>query len=56
MTITNGKIVAYQCIVPTTWNGSPKDAAGNNGAIEAAVIGAMFNTDPGELSPDRWRR
>lgn len=41
-TITNGKIVAYQCIVPTTWNGSPKDSGGNNGAIEAAVIGAPF--------------
>jgi len=41
--ITNGKIVAYQCIVPTTWNGSPKDAAGQNGAIEAAMIGSVFN-------------
>ncbi len=45
-TITNGKIVAYQCIVPTTWNGSPKDAAGNNGAIEEAMIGAAFNQTP----------
>ena len=26
-TITNGKIQKYQCIVPTTWNGSPKDGA-----------------------------
>jgi len=44
--ITNGKIVAYQCIVPTTWNGSPKDAAGQNGAIEAAVIGSTFDATP----------
>jgi len=43
--ITNGKIVAYQCIVPTTWNGSPKDAAGGYGAIEAAVIGAPFKAN-----------
>jgi Ni,Fe-hydrogenase I large subunit len=43
-TINNGKITAYQCIVPTTWNGSPKDVAGNNGAIESACIGAPFNT------------
>ena len=33
----------YQCIVPTTWNGSPKDGAANErGAIEEAMIGAPF--------------
>jgi Ni,Fe-hydrogenase I large subunit len=42
--ITNGKIAAYQCIVPTTWNGSPRDAGGH-GAIEAAVMGAPFSAD-----------
>ncbi len=42
-TITAGKITAYQCIVPTTWNGSPKDAGLNPGAMEAAVIGAPFD-------------
>jgi len=41
-TVTNGKITKYQCIVPTTWNGSPKDASGRNGAIEAACIGTTF--------------
>lgn len=41
-TINNGKITKYQCIVPTTWNGSPKDSAGRNGAIEAACIGTAF--------------
>ena len=41
-TIKGGKIQKYQCIVPTTWNGSPKDSSGANGAIEAAVIGAPF--------------
>jgi len=40
-TITAGKITKYQCIVPTTWNGSPAVGA-NHGAIEAAVIGAPF--------------
>lgn len=40
-TIENGKITAYQCIVPTTWNGSPKVGT-EHGAIEAAVIGAPF--------------
>jgi len=28
----------YQCIVPTTWNASPRDAAGNIGAYEAALL------------------
>jgi Ni,Fe-hydrogenase I large subunit len=37
--ITGGKIVAYQCIVPTTWNGSPMDGSGVHGAIESAMIG-----------------
>jgi len=43
-TIKAGKIQKYQCIVPTTWNGSPKDNAGNRGAIEEAMIGAAFST------------
>jgi Ni,Fe-hydrogenase I large subunit len=43
-TITNGKIQKYQCIVPTTWNGSPKGGALNErGAIEEAMIGAPFS-------------
>jgi Ni,Fe-hydrogenase I large subunit len=34
------KVVSYQCVVPSTWNGSPLDAAsGQNGAIEQALIG-----------------
>jgi Ni,Fe-hydrogenase I large subunit len=42
-TVQNGKILKYQCIVPTTWNGSPKDSGGNRGAIEQAMIGAPFS-------------
>jgi Ni,Fe-hydrogenase I large subunit len=41
-TITDGLITKYQCIVPTTWNGSPTDGT-NHGAIEQAVIGAPFS-------------
>lgn len=49
-TITNGKIVAYQCIVPTTWNGSPKDdASGENGPMEQAVIGAVFSNNTKDI-------
>jgi hydrogenase large subunit len=36
--IENGKIKSYQCIVPTTWNGSPRDAEGNIGAFEASLM------------------
>jgi hydrogenase large subunit len=36
--IKNGKIDSYQCIVPTTWNGGPRDAAGNIGAFEASLL------------------
>jgi hypothetical protein len=54
-----GRVTHYQCVVPTTWNGSPKDgpdADGANtfrsldnstqtkrGAIEQAMIGAPFD-------------
>lgn len=42
ITIDQKKIAAYQCVVPTTWNGSPKDGLGNHGPIEAALIGATL--------------
>jgi Ni,Fe-hydrogenase I large subunit len=37
--IKNGQIENYQCVVPSTWNGSPRDASGQMGAYEAALIG-----------------
>ncbi len=36
--IKDGKIANYQCIVPTTWNGSPRDPSGNIGAFEASLL------------------
>ncbi|BAS26506.1 nickel-dependent hydrogenase large subunit [Limnochorda pilosa] len=36
--IRDGKIAAYQAVVPTTWNGSPRDAQGQRGAFEAAMM------------------
>lgn len=36
--IKDTKIENYQCVVPTTWNGSPRDAQGNIGAFEAALM------------------
>jgi hydrogenase large subunit len=37
--IKDGAIENYQCVVPSTWNASPKDAKGGRGAYEAALIG-----------------
>lgn len=37
--IKNGKIENYQCVVPSTWNGSPRDAKGQRGPYEASLIG-----------------
>ncbi len=37
--IRDTKIANYQAIVPTTWNASPRDAEGNIGAYEAALLG-----------------
>lgn len=36
--IEDTKIKNYQCVVPTTWNGSPRDPAGNIGAFEASLM------------------
>ena len=36
--IENGKISRYQCVVPSTWNCSPRDGAGQMGPYEAALV------------------
>ncbi len=35
--IEDGKIANYQMVVPTTWNGSPRDGKGQPSAYEAAL-------------------
>jgi hydrogenase large subunit len=37
--IKDRKIENYQMVVPSTWNASPRDAAGNRSAYEASLIG-----------------
>jgi Ni,Fe-hydrogenase I large subunit len=37
--IAGRKIERYQCIVPTTWNCSPRDANGQGGPLEQALVG-----------------
>ncbi len=37
--IRQGSIVNYQCVVPSTWNASPRDPMGNRGPYEQALLG-----------------
>lgn len=43
--IKDGKIKNYQAVVPTTWNGSPRDGFGNPSPYEAALEGLTL-ADP----------
>jgi len=49
LTVENGRIAGYQIIAPTTWNFSPRDAAGVPGPLEAALVGTPVR--PGETTP-----
>ncbi|MDP1790046.1 MAG: nickel-dependent hydrogenase large subunit, partial [Methylibium sp.] len=46
---SRGHIANYQIVAPTTWNFSPRDAAGTPGALEQALEGAPVRE--GELTP-----
>jgi hydrogenase large subunit len=37
--IQDGKLKNYQCVVPSTWNAGPRDAAGQLGPYEASLMG-----------------
>ncbi len=44
--IKDTKIENYQCIVPSTWNASPRDPSGNIGAYEASLLNTpLANAD-----------
>ncbi|MEX5726950.1 Ni,Fe-hydrogenase I large subunit [Rhodovulum iodosum] len=47
--VEKGRIAGYQIVAPTTWNFSPRDAAGQPGPLEAALVGAPVA--PGETTP-----
>lgn len=49
VSIEGGRIANYQIVAPTTWNFSPRDAAGLPGPVEAALVGAPVL--PGEVTP-----
>ncbi len=45
--IKRGKISNYQCVVPTTWNSSPRDDEGVRGPMEQALVGIPIE-DPAQ--------
>lgn len=47
--VEEGKIANYQIIAPTTWNFSPRDAQGQPGPLEQALVDAPIL--PGEKDP-----
>jgi hydrogenase large subunit len=49
--IHDGKIQHYQAVMPTTWNASPRDAKGQPGPYEQALVGTPVAdpTQPLEL-------
>jgi len=44
--IRDGKIARYQCVVPSTWNCSPRDGNGQMGPYEAALVDNHPLADP----------
>jgi len=49
ISVHDGRIERYQIVAPTSWNFSPRDAAGTPGALEAALVGAPVAA--GEATP-----
>ena len=43
--VKGGRILNYQIIAPTTWNFSPRDSAGQPGALEMALQGTPVGDD-----------
>ncbi|MEI8376375.1 MAG: nickel-dependent hydrogenase large subunit [Planctomycetota bacterium] len=42
LAIEDYRIKRYQCVVPTTWNCSPRDDRGQPGAVEQAIAGVVL--------------
>ncbi|GAA6142670.1 nickel-dependent hydrogenase large subunit [Hydrogenophaga sp. 5NK40-0174] len=49
LVVHDGRIANYQIIAPTSWNFSPRDAQGQPGALEQALVGAPVRE--GETTP-----
>lgn len=47
------KVEKYECVVPTTWNCSPRDDKGNPGALESALIGTRVENPEEQIESVR---
>jgi Ni,Fe-hydrogenase I large subunit len=56
ITIKDFKIDNYQCVVPTTWNISPRDDKGIPGVIEQVLIGIPVSDINNPIEPARLIR
>jgi hydrogenase large subunit len=43
--VKGAKIANYQCVVPTTWNASPRDESNQPGSMEQALMGTMIKDE-----------
>lgn len=53
LTIAGGLVSGYQCVVPTTWNCSPRDDQGQPGALEQALVGVPVADAANPIEPVR---
>lgn len=51
--IEDYKIAKYECVVPTTWNASPRDDKDQPGAMESALIGTAVETPDEQIESVR---
>ncbi len=51
--IEKGRITHYQIITPTAWNFSPRDASGQLGPVEEALIGTPIEDEKGPVEIGR---
>ncbi len=51
--IRDYKIEHYECVVPTTWNCSPKDDNDQPGALESALIGTRVENPEEQIEANR---
>lgn len=49
----NGRVLRYNCIVPSTWNFSPKDSAGKHGPVEKALENTPVRFEKGMIEAGR---
>jgi hydrogenase large subunit len=55
ITIDKKRIASYQCVVPTTWNHSPRDDNNNRGAAEVSLMNQAVGTTADQMTMNALR-